>query len=243
MSDDKQTIQTSLFALLKDFLKSPSPEELHSVLAYVLSVGEEKQVTFFLSRDLFFPPQCIKLSVVFPKTPRSLSCLAAFEKHSLPRWVRAFLSGGEGSGRPVRAAEEQPASRAGADGTAGLGGGATVLSAAHAQLWGQGPGESLQGEDRRRDSLVSSFGTILQTFTFFFCFRQILFKLLKSERVSERHKQRVKLKDFGYLGLVCFLEDIPVTMVTVQCLYGQVLATGSVLCRKTLNQVASEEMS
>lgn len=47
MSDEKQTIQTSLFALLKDFLKSPSPEELHCVLAYVLSAGEEKQVTFF----------------------------------------------------------------------------------------------------------------------------------------------------------------------------------------------------
>lgn len=52
LSDEKQTIQTSLFALLKDFLKSPSPEELHCVLAYALSVGEEKQVTFLLSHDL-----------------------------------------------------------------------------------------------------------------------------------------------------------------------------------------------
>lgn len=57
---------------------------------------------------------------------------------------------------------------------------------------------------------------------------QILYRILKSERVSERNKQRVKLKDFGYLGLVCFLEDIPVTMTTVQCLYVQVLATGNV---------------
>lgn len=55
-----------------------------------------------------------------------------------------------------------------------------------------------------------------------------MYRLLKSERVSERNKQRIKLKEFGYLGLVCFLEDIPVTMVTVQCLYGQVLATGTV---------------
>uniref|UniRef100_A0A671WSY8 Neurobeachin-like protein 2 n=1 Tax=Sparus aurata TaxID=8175 RepID=A0A671WSY8_SPAAU len=39
-----------------------------------------------------------------------------------------------------------------------------------------------------------------------------------SERVSERNKQRIKLKDFGYLGLVCFLEDIPVTMTTVRSL-------------------------
>lgn len=56
---------------------------------------------------------------------------------------------------------------------------------------------------------------------------QVLYKILKSERVSERNKQRIKLRDFGYLGLVCFLEDIPVTMITVRCLYEQVLATGN----------------
>lgn len=46
--DDKQTIQTSLFTLLKDFLKSPTQEELHCVLAYILSAGEETQVCFVL---------------------------------------------------------------------------------------------------------------------------------------------------------------------------------------------------
>lgn len=56
---------------------------------------------------------------------------------------------------------------------------------------------------------------------------QVLYKILKSERVSERNKQRIKLKDFGYLGLVCFLDEIPVTMTTVRCLYEQVLATGN----------------
>lgn len=44
LSDEKQTIQTSLFSLLKDFLKSPTQEELHSVLSYILAVGEEGQV-------------------------------------------------------------------------------------------------------------------------------------------------------------------------------------------------------
>ena len=44
LSDEKQTIQTSLFSLLKDFLKSPTSEELHSFLAYILAVGEEQQV-------------------------------------------------------------------------------------------------------------------------------------------------------------------------------------------------------
>uniref|UniRef100_A0A665UCL4 Neurobeachin-like protein 2 n=1 Tax=Echeneis naucrates TaxID=173247 RepID=A0A665UCL4_ECHNA len=44
LSDEKQTIQTSLFALLQDFLKSSTPEELHCVLAYIVAVGEEQQV-------------------------------------------------------------------------------------------------------------------------------------------------------------------------------------------------------
>lgn len=64
------------------------------------------------------------------------------------------------------------------------------------------------------------------TLHYFPLISQVLYKILKSERVSERNKQRIKLKDFGYLGLVCFLEDVPVTMTTVRCLYEQVLATG-----------------
>lgn len=48
LSDEKQTIQMSLFTLLKDLLKSPTPEELHSVLAYILTVGEDKQVRLHL---------------------------------------------------------------------------------------------------------------------------------------------------------------------------------------------------
>lgn len=46
LSDEKQTIQTSLFALLKDFLKSPTTDELHSILAYILTAREEQQVIF-----------------------------------------------------------------------------------------------------------------------------------------------------------------------------------------------------
>lgn len=62
---------------------------------------------------------------------------------------------------------------------------------------------------------------------YFLVLLQVLYKILKSEKVSERNKQRIKLKDFGYLGLVCFLKDVPVTMTTVRCLYEQVLATGN----------------
>ncbi|KAM9851975.1 neurobeachin-like protein 2 [Aulostomus maculatus] len=148
LSDEKQTIQISLFSLLKDFLKSPSPEEVHSVLAYIISVGEEQQVV------------------------RALDVLYELLRSSPPReQVQAVLL-----------------------------------------EWGVEQLYSLL--------LTPSFGDEARERVF-----RVLYKILKSERVSERHKQRVKLKDFGYLGLVFFLEDIPVTMTTVRCLYEQVLAT------------------
>uniref|UniRef100_A0A3B4ZN51 Neurobeachin-like protein 2 n=1 Tax=Stegastes partitus TaxID=144197 RepID=A0A3B4ZN51_9TELE len=148
LSDEKQTIQTSLFALLKDFLKSPTSEELHSVLAYILSVGEEQQVV------------------------RALDVLYELLRSSPPReQVQAVL-----------------------------------LEWGVEQLYCLLLNPNYGDEARER------------------VFR-VLYKILKSERVSERNKQRIKLKDFGYLGLICCLEDIPVTMTTVRCLYEQVLAT------------------
>ncbi|XP_068179302.1 neurobeachin-like protein 2 isoform X1 [Antennarius striatus] len=150
LPDEKQTIQTSLFALLKDFLKSPTPEELHSVLAFILSVGEEQQAV------------------------RALDVLYELLRSSPPReQVQAVLL-----------------------------------------EWGV--------EQLYCLLLTSNFGDEVRERVF-----RVLYKILKSERVSERNKQRVKLKDFGYLGLVCFLDDIPVTMTTVRCLYEQVLATDS----------------
>ncbi|MEQ2241254.1 Neurobeachin-like protein 2, partial [Ilyodon furcidens] len=148
LSDEKQTIQTSLFSLLKDFLKSPTPEELHIVLAYILTVGEEQQVV------------------------KALDVLYELLRSSPPR--------------------EQVQ---------------TVLLE-----WGVEQLYSLL--------LTPSFGDEARERVF-----RILYKILKSEKVSERNKQRIKLKDFGYLGLICFLEDMPVTMTTVRCLYEQVLAT------------------
>lgn len=53
-----------------------------------------------------------------------------------------------------------------------------------------------------------------------------MYKVLKSDRVPDRNKQRMKLKDSGYLGLVCSFGEVPITMTTVRCLYEQVLATG-----------------
>ncbi|XP_040021146.2 neurobeachin-like protein 2 isoform X1 [Gasterosteus aculeatus] len=148
LSEEKQTIQTSLFALLKDFLKSPTPEDLHSVLAFILTVGEEKQAV------------------------RALDVLYELLRSSPPReQVQAWLLD-----------------------------------------WGV---EQLYGL-----LLTPSFGDEARERVF-----RVLYKILKSERVSERNKQRIKLKDFGYLGLVCLLDEVPVTMTTVRCLYEQVLAT------------------
>uniref|UniRef100_A0A665UAK3 Neurobeachin-like protein 2 n=1 Tax=Echeneis naucrates TaxID=173247 RepID=A0A665UAK3_ECHNA len=138
LSDEKQTIQTSLFALLQDFLKSSTPEELHCVLAYIVAVGEEQQVV------------------------RALDVLYELLRSSPPReHVQAVLL-----------------------------------------EWGVEQLYSLL--------LTPSFGDEARERVF-----RVLYKILKSERVAERNKQRIKLKDFGYLGLVCFLEDIPVTMNTI----------------------------
>uniref|UniRef100_UPI003AAC4AAA neurobeachin-like protein 2 isoform X1 n=1 Tax=Centroberyx gerrardi TaxID=166262 RepID=UPI003AAC4AAA len=148
LSDEKQTIQTSLFSLLKDFLKSPTPEELHSLLAHILTVGEEQQVV------------------------SALDVLYELLRSCPPR-------------EQVQAA---------------------LLE------WGV--------EQLYCLLLTPSFGDEARERVF-----RVLYKILKSERVSERNKQRIKLKDFGYLGLVCFLGDVPVSMATVRCLYEQVLAT------------------
>lgn len=45
LTDERQTVQILLFDLLSDFLsKSPTVEELHSVLAYATVVQEQQQV-------------------------------------------------------------------------------------------------------------------------------------------------------------------------------------------------------
>uniref|UniRef100_A0A674B7R4 Neurobeachin-like protein 2 n=1 Tax=Salmo trutta TaxID=8032 RepID=A0A674B7R4_SALTR len=150
LSDEKQTVQISLFSLLRDFLlKCPTPEELHSILAYTLAIGEEQQVVSALD---------VVYSLLRSSPPREQ--------------VQAVLL-----------------------------------------EWGV--------EQLYCLLLKPSFGDEVRERVF-----RVSQSILKSERVSERAKQRVKLKDFGYLGLVCFLGDVPVTMTTVRCLYEQVLATG-----------------
>lgn len=64
---------------------------------------------------------------------------------------------------------------------------------------------------------------------------QVLYKMLKYEKVPERSKSRLKLKDIGYHGLISHLSDIPGSMLLFRCLSEQVLGAGTV-CQR--NQAA-----
>ncbi|XP_072536841.1 neurobeachin-like protein 2 [Salminus brasiliensis] len=148
LSDEKQTVQMSLFTLLKDFLlKSPTNEELHSVLAYTAVVQDHLQALSVLE----------VVYAVLRSNPQALAVLLE---------------------------------------------------------WG--------AEQLYCLLLKPSFGDEAREKVF-----RVLYKVLKSDRVPERNKQRVKLRESTYLGLVCFLEEIPVTMTIIRCLCEQVLATDS----------------
>ncbi|XP_053569691.1 neurobeachin-like protein 2 isoform X2 [Bombina bombina] len=54
---------------------------------------------------------------------------------------------------------------------------------------------------------------------------KILYKLLKYEKVYDRNKHRLKLKDIGYQGLISFLSEVPVSMLLIRCLSEQVLGS------------------
>ncbi|XP_057195455.1 neurobeachin-like protein 2 isoform X2 [Triplophysa rosa] len=149
LSDEKRTVQISLFSLLKDLLKSPSAEELHSVLAYAAVAQDEQQAISVL--DVLHtvlkgspPPREQVVTVFLDRGVEQLYCLV----------------------------------------------------------------------------LKSNYGDEARERVF-----RVMYKVLKSERVPDRNKQRMKLKDSGYLGLVCSFGDVPITMTTVRCLYEQVLAT------------------
>ncbi|XP_059585234.1 neurobeachin-like protein 2 isoform X1 [Alligator mississippiensis] len=56
---------------------------------------------------------------------------------------------------------------------------------------------------------------------------KILYKMLKYEKVHERSRHRLKLKDIGYEGLIANLNDVPVSMLLFRCLLEQVLGSDS----------------
>jgi len=57
--------------------------------------------------------------------------------------------------------------------------------------------------------------------------------MLKYEKVPERSKNRLKLKDIGYQGLIACLSDVPSSMLLFRCLSEQVLGAGTACPDKT----------
>ncbi|XP_078072025.1 neurobeachin-like protein 2 isoform X4 [Mustelus asterias] len=57
---------------------------------------------------------------------------------------------------------------------------------------------------------------------------RVMYKMLKYEKVQERFKLRLKLKDIGYQGLTSFLNELPASMSLIRCLSEQVLCSDPV---------------
>ncbi|XP_078085110.1 neurobeachin-like protein 1 isoform X3 [Mustelus asterias] len=71
--------------------------------------------------------------------------------------------------------------------------------------------------------------------------RELVFKIfgrmLKCNKVYERSKQRIKLRDVGYSGFIMLLKDVTITVSLVKNLLQQVLQTDSVVNYKDLMAV------
>ncbi|TRY98711.1 hypothetical protein DNTS_010265 [Danionella cerebrum] len=71
--------------------------------------------------------------------------------------------------------------------------------------------------------------------------RQLVFKLfermLKCDRVYEKSKQRLRLKDVGYSGLSLLFSEMHLTSTLFKCLLNQILSTDSVVNYKDLMAV------
>ncbi|XP_038664837.1 neurobeachin-like protein 2 isoform X1 [Scyliorhinus canicula] len=57
---------------------------------------------------------------------------------------------------------------------------------------------------------------------------RLMYKMLKYEKVHERFKLRLKLKDIGYQGLTSYLNEFPASMSLIRCLSEQVLCSDPV---------------
>ncbi|XP_059426100.1 neurobeachin-like protein 1 [Carassius carassius] len=72
-------------------------------------------------------------------------------------------------------------------------------------------------------------------------FRELVFKLfeqmLKCDRVYEKSKQRLRLRDVGYSGLSLLFSDLHLTSTLIKCLLHQVLSTDTVINYKDLMDV------
>ncbi|XP_072572045.1 neurobeachin-like protein 2 isoform X2 [Paramormyrops kingsleyae] len=150
LSDQMQMVQTTVFQVVQDLLKSPLLEEMYSLLAFSITTGEEFQVVRALNILLH----------LLQNSPSRDSVLALLLDWGVEQLYCLLFKPGL--------------------------------------------------RDEARETVF-----------------QVLSRVLKSERASERSKQRVKLKESGYLGLVCLLEDVPVSMATIRFLSEQVFSTDS----------------
>ncbi|XP_051567309.1 neurobeachin-like protein 1 isoform X1 [Myxocyprinus asiaticus] len=73
------------------------------------------------------------------------------------------------------------------------------------------------------------------------CLRELVFKLfeqmLKCDRVYEKSKQRLRLRDVGYSGLSLLFSDLHLTSTLFKCLLHQVLSTDTLVNYKDLMAV------
>lgn len=61
---------------------------------------------------------------------------------------------------------------------------------------------------------------------FFFDLAQLFERMLRCDRVYEKNKQRLRLREAGYAGLSLLFSELHITPTLVRCLLNQVLHTG-----------------
>lgn len=64
----------------------------------------------------------------------------------------------------------------------------------------------------------------------FFVFTQLFERMLRFDRVHEKNKQRLRLRESGYSGLSLLFSDLHITPTLIRCLLNQILHTGLHIC-------------
>lgn len=59
---------------------------------------------------------------------------------------------------------------------------------------------------------------------------QLFERMLRFDRVHERNKQRLRLRESGYSGLSLLFSDLHITPSLIRCLLNQILHTGLLIC-------------
>lgn len=59
---------------------------------------------------------------------------------------------------------------------------------------------------------------------------QVFERMLRCDRVYEKNKQRLRLREAGYAGLSLLFSELHITPTLIRCLLNQVLHTGLLFC-------------